>query len=238
MDKACGIQLFPETEGCQPPITCPTQNLGLGPSYVADIVDAIGNSGCTNTVGTQTYTYWQDTAIFIVWDDWGGWYDHVAPPPSMLLRQCQGKTNSCSDPTQIWGCGYAYGFRVPLLVVSAYTPPETVSGACSPGNCPNAVYPYVHDFGSIIRFIEKNFGLGYIVSTPGYYADYNAPDNGDVPPHLDHNVPLSEFFQGPYRAFTNIQPAAGMNADYFTGYFANPLHQGQTPTGPDGDDAD
>jgi phospholipase C len=59
-----------------------------GPSWVAAVVNAIGNS-----------PYWADTAIFITWDDWGGWYDHVAPK---LINS------------------YEYGFRVPLIVVSPY----------------------------------------------------------------------------------------------------------------------
>ena len=42
---------------------------GSGPSWVASIVNAIGNS-----------PYWLHTAIIITWDDWGGWYDHVKPP--------------------------------------------------------------------------------------------------------------------------------------------------------------
>jgi phospholipase C len=71
----------------------------------------------------------KNTAIFITWDDWGGWYDHV--PPS-ILPQPQGD--------------YQYGFRVPLLVVSAYTPRNYVDNAR-------------HDFGSILRFIEHNFGI-------------------------------------------------------------------------------
>ncbi len=41
---------------------------GSGPSWVASIVNAIGNS-----------PYWSNTAILITWDDWGGWYDHVTP---------------------------------------------------------------------------------------------------------------------------------------------------------------
>jgi phospholipase C len=41
---------------------------GSGPSWVASIVNAIGNS-----------PYWSNTAIIITWDDWGGWYDHVSP---------------------------------------------------------------------------------------------------------------------------------------------------------------
>ena len=40
-----------------------------GPSWVASIVNAIGQS-----------KYWNRTAILITWDDSGGWYDHVPPP--------------------------------------------------------------------------------------------------------------------------------------------------------------
>jgi phospholipase C len=70
-------------------------NTGLGPSWVASIVNAIGNS-----------PYWSNTAIFIAWDDWGGWYDHVAP--------------TIYD-------SYEYGFRVPLIVVSPYAKQGYVS---------------------------------------------------------------------------------------------------------------
>ena len=98
---------------------------GGGPSWVASIVNAIGNSSrCDNDNG-----YWNNTAIFITWDDWGGWYDHVPPP---FLPQPQGD--------------YQYGFRVPLIVVSAYTPANYINNAR-------------HDFGSILRFIEHNFSI-------------------------------------------------------------------------------
>jgi len=104
-------------------------NEGLGPSWVAAIVNAIGNS-----------PYWSNTTIFITWDDWGGWYDHVAPP--------------------IYN-SYEYGFRVPLIVVSPYAKPHFVSHQ-------------MHDFGSILRFIEENFSL----PTLGY-ADLRADDLSD-----------------------------------------------------------
>jgi phospholipase C len=68
---------------------------GSGPSWVASVVNAIGMS-----------RYWQNTAIFVTWDDWGGWYDHVAPP----------LYNS-----------YELGFRVPLIVISPYVKPHYVS---------------------------------------------------------------------------------------------------------------
>lgn len=100
------------------------ENIG-GPDWVAAIVNAIGSHPtCPN--GED---YWQDTAIIITWDDWGGWYDHE-PPRIRRFRQGD----------------YQYGFRVPLIVVSAYTPEHYISNSR-------------HDFGSILRFIEHNFGM-------------------------------------------------------------------------------
>jgi phospholipase C len=63
-------------------------NKGTGPAWVASIVDAVGKS-----------KYWNNTAIFITWDDWGGWFDHVKP---------------------VVYSSYEVGFRVPLIVVSPY----------------------------------------------------------------------------------------------------------------------
>src|SRR5258708_32825836 len=49
---------------------------GSGPAWVAAIVNALGgNRRC----GKTGEVYWKDTAIFITWDDWGGWFDHVPP---------------------------------------------------------------------------------------------------------------------------------------------------------------
>jgi phospholipase C len=66
----------------------PLSASNTGPDWVSSVVNAIGNS-----------PFWNSTVIFIVWDDWGGWYDHVAPP--QLDRM-------------------GLGFRVPLIVVSPY----------------------------------------------------------------------------------------------------------------------
>ena len=63
-------------------------NNGSGPAWVASIVNAVGKS-----------KYWGSTAIFITWDDWGGWFDHVKP---VIYNK------------------YEVGFRVPLIVVSPY----------------------------------------------------------------------------------------------------------------------
>jgi phospholipase C len=52
-------------------------------------------------------TLWASTAIFLTWDDWGGFYDHVAPPRG--------------DNAVI-----QYGFRVPTIVISPYSQPGYV----------------------------------------------------------------------------------------------------------------
>ncbi|MBV8434744.1 MAG: hypothetical protein JO029_10750 [Candidatus Eremiobacteraeota bacterium] len=67
----------------------------LGPSWVAAIVNAIG-----------TGPAWNSTAIVVLWDDWGGWYDHV-PPPQLDFR--------------------GLGIRVPCIIVSPYAKAHTIS---------------------------------------------------------------------------------------------------------------
>jgi hypothetical protein len=145
------------------------------------------------------------TCAIVTWDDWGGWFDHINPNPypGVWRGTPNGTGWNCSAPNQ-WGCGYTYGFRVPLLVVSPYTGTGNqqtgyggyVSGACGASplpSCPNNVSPYVHDFGSILAFTEWNFGMQFIDETgDNGYADYNAPDWS-----ADHKTipPLADFFQ-------------------------------------------
>ena len=148
---------------------------GTGPAWVAAIVNAIGNSK-----GTVACNYWDDptnaTAIFITWDDWGGWFDHV--PPVIL-------TNTSTYVDQY---DYQLGFRVPLIVVSAYT------GTTSAGIVNNNQ----HDFGSILRAIEGIFALPGGEGALGF-ADKRATND------------LSAFFnfsQTPH-AFTTIPAVLG-----------------------------
>jgi phospholipase C len=198
-----------------------------GPSWVGDIINAIGKS---YTTSNGQCDYWgissptpEPTAIFVVWDDWGGFYDHVTPPAVY-----EGTPTSCPSSVQPngWGCGYVYGMRVPLLVVSAYTKAGYVSGALpSPGK----VFPYVHDFGSVLTFVENNFGLPNIdQSGRDGYADLNAPDN------QKGNIPLSDFFSTSYkRTFTQISTPYPPGT--FQSYYTTPQNGVYpTPTGPDG----
>ena len=67
----------------------PPQDIQTGQNYVAEqIVNGLGSG-----------KYWDSIAIFVTWDCFGGFFDHVAPPQV--------------DE-------YGYGFRVPCLVISPY----------------------------------------------------------------------------------------------------------------------
>jgi phospholipase C len=66
----------------------PPSKVTTGQSYVTGLINSIMRSSA-----------WDSTAIFLSWDDWGGFYDHVVPPP--VDRQ-------------------GYGLRVPGLVISPY----------------------------------------------------------------------------------------------------------------------
>jgi hypothetical protein len=138
-------------------------NKGLGPSYVAAIVNAVG--GFNNNCG-----YWANTAIVLTWDDWGGWYDHEAPW-------------KLAAP---WS-NYNYGFRVPMVVISAYTQPGFVS----------TVQP--EDFGSILNMIqgiffgpahEKQLGFADARSSSDlreYFTDTAQPYGETIPAVEDIN---------------------------------------------------
>ncbi|MBV9481257.1 MAG: hypothetical protein JO249_10950 [Acidobacteria bacterium] len=139
-----------------------------GPSWVASIVDAIGlDTKCEAGNG-----YWSDTAIVITWDDWGGWYDHEPPT---ILGGNQGD--------------YQYGFRVPLIVVSAFTQKGYVDNGRQ-------------DFGSILRFIEGTFQLPGGKGALGF-SDARSTDD------------LSGFFKFGQLPRPFMKITAAFTADYF-----------------------
>ncbi len=107
----------------------PAWGSDTGPSWVASVVNAIGES-----------SYWNSTAIVIVWDDFGGFYDPVAPP----------KLDKQGGP----------GFRVPMIVVSPFARETSASQI-------NFISQTVYEFGSVVRFIEDTFELGRLGTTDG-----------------------------------------------------------------------
>jgi phospholipase C len=73
----------------------PDSGCNGGPRWVTRVVNAIGTS-----------RYWKNTAIILLWDDWGGWYDPVPP------RQF--------NYTSL-------GMRIPMILISPYAKPHYIS---------------------------------------------------------------------------------------------------------------
>ena len=98
--------------------------------------------------------YWDHLAIIISYDDSDGWYDH-AMPPNVNQSQTQydvftGTGQSGANmPLGGYQGRFAYGPRLPLLVISPYAKQNFVDHSIS-------------DQSSILRFIEDNWNLGRI----------------------------------------------------------------------------
>jgi phospholipase C len=109
----------------------PPSNVQVGERFAKDVVDALFRS-----------PDWPRSALFLTYDENGGFYDHVPPPaapvPDGIAPMLQ--------PGDVPGAFDRYGFRVPVVVVSPFWKPHFVSHV-------------VNDHTSILRFIEVRFGL-------------------------------------------------------------------------------
>jgi phospholipase C len=84
--------------------------------------------------------------LVIVFDEHGGFYDHVSPPA----------TAPTGDDTRYASNKFAFdhlGVRVPAIVISAYTQQGTVIGNDAGGS------PIVFDHTSVLATVERRFGL-------------------------------------------------------------------------------
>lgn len=92
----------------------PPQSICAGENWTIDQLNALMRS-----------PYWKNSVVFLTWDDFGGFYDHV-PPPHVDL--------------------YGLGPRVPTVVISPWAKPGFVDST-------------TYDFSSVLKTIEKIFGL-------------------------------------------------------------------------------
>jgi phospholipase C len=98
----------------------PPASLCRGENYAVSVLNVVMG-------GPQ----WGTTALFLVWDDWGGFYDHVDPPVVERWKD---------------GTPARYGHRVPCIVMSPYARSGYVS---------HTLYSHV----SLLNFAETIFGL-------------------------------------------------------------------------------
>lgn len=83
---------------------------------------------------------WASTAIFITWDDWGGWYDHVDAPLKDTWK------NGGPPGTPYANTQFSYGPRIGCLVLCPFAKKGFISKA-------------FHSHVSIVKFCEATFGL-------------------------------------------------------------------------------
>ena len=102
-------------------------NVTKGMQWTVDQVNAIVRGGLSS-----------DVAVFITWDDWGGWYDHVEPPAAEVW-------NGNSHPGYK-GSQFRFGPRVGCIVLG----PHARNGYVS---------KVFHSHVGLVKFCEVNFGL-------------------------------------------------------------------------------
>ena len=107
----------------------PPHDIALGEHLVADVYEALRAS-----------PQWEQTLLVITYDEHGGLYDHVPPPPAV---NPDGKVSSA--PAFPFGFD-RLGVRVPAVLVSPYIAPGTIDST-------------VYDHTSLLATVEQRFGL-------------------------------------------------------------------------------
>jgi len=120
----------------------------LGEAFTARIVNAVMDG-----------PGWEKTVMFFMYDEHGGYYDHVPPPAAIAPDSYAPQT---TVPPDAPGGFDRYGMRVPGFVISPFAKPDHVSST-------------VYDHTSVLRFIETKYNLGAMT-----YRDANANDLVDT----------------------------------------------------------
>jgi hypothetical protein len=142
-----------QTHGVEPPnLVVNGDIITIDGTLIADIDPAFDKCSMAPTVAMTGK--WEKMVIFIVFDDSGGWYDHVMPP---IINQSQTPADALVSPgnagnTPPFG-NYqgrlAYGMRLPFLIISPFVKSNYVDHT-------------LNNQTSVLRFIENNWKLGRI----------------------------------------------------------------------------
>src|SRR5262249_8377726 len=104
----------------------------MGERWVARVIAAL-----------EASPNWPRSALFLTYDEHGGLWDHVVPPPACAPDNLLPLVGSKDPP----GGFNQYGVRVPMVVVSPFARPHHVDH-------------HVYDHTSILRFVEARFRIG------------------------------------------------------------------------------
>jgi phospholipase C len=141
-------------------------DIQTGAKFAASLINGLMNSPS-----------WKDSIFILTWDEFGGFYDHVSPQPTVspdgiapqdllpndICKNTDGSINS--SPT----CNFQYtGYRLPLVVVSPFTKKNFVSHK-------------VMDYTAMLKLIEERFNLPALTardfaqpSMANEFFDFNA----------------------------------------------------------------
>ena len=117
-------------------------DIQVGEAYSASIVNSVLQS-----------PLWPKTAMFFMYDEHGGYYDHVPPPAAPAPDSIAPRITVPPDQP---GAFDRLGVRVPAFIISPFAKADYVSSV-------------VHDHTSVLKFIETKFNLGALT-----YRDANA----------------------------------------------------------------
>jgi phospholipase C len=131
----------------------PHGDVRVGQAFIADVVHAFMAS-----------PQWKRGALFVVYDEWGGFFDHVVPPRVPDLR-------ASSDLEQDFG---QMGFRIPAVVLSPYA---------RRGHVDHSIY----GFESILKMIRYRYGRPSLTPRDLYANNIAAAFDFESQP--DYDVP-------------------------------------------------
>ena len=132
----------------------PCCNVQAGANYVSTLINALMNG-----------PNWKDSAFIFTFDEGGGFYDHVAPPPAVspdgIKPNDLGLGDICTITTGP-NCDFVFtGFRVPMFVASPFAKKNFVSHA-------------VADYTAVLKLIETRFNLRALTKRDAAQIDMSA----------------------------------------------------------------
>jgi phospholipase C len=162
------------------------QDIRKGESFAAEVINAVLHGAG-----------WPHTLLIWVYDEHGGYYDHVPPPPAVPPDDVAGRSaigkggplqrlfqpvfprlvRRKENLDQGSHCYDRYGFRVPAVIVSPYARPDYVSSV-------------VLDHTSVLRLVEEKWNLPALTArdaaanTPLDALDFTSPPAFLKPPSL------------------------------------------------------
>ena len=150
--------LIPDYQDSEHPIAKPADGMW----HVTRLINALSES-----------PYWKDSVVFLTWDDYGGFYDHV-PPPQMDA--------------------YGLGPRVPMLVISPYARRGYISHDTSEFS---SVLKFIEERWGLTHLTARDHWANDMRDCFDFNQKANPPLTIPVPPNLAPSEPILDYMVYP-----------------------------------------